>query len=159
MPLRDITCCQKVNSWYCSNSYFYFEIFYKTRQIYRVTSEADCYKWINSISAAIIYHNFWISIIDKHPYLENYLLRQRYENLEIKSEHKQEIMKKIVNSGLGIERNLKKSEISGVSEDNNKKIINEESKDSNANEKTKTGSLKKRRSNPYSQKGKFIKFK
>ena len=142
MPLRDILTCKKVFAWYCSSSYYYFEIFYKSRQIYRVNSLENCNKWIDNISSAIIYHNFWISILDKYSYLENYLLRQKYEDFEINQST--EII-----------------DIKDIEEDNkNTKITNKYGSglgsQSENSEKDDKKSKKKRKINPFSQKGKNL---
>ena len=77
-----------------------------------------------------MYHNFWISILDKYSFLENYLFRQKYERIEIK--------------------NLSDSDLMVKPQEIIEDVIEEEVKKEEEEAKKRK---KKRRNNPYSQKG------
>ena len=83
IPLIDITTCKKVVSWFGSDIYYYFEIVYKQRQVYRFTHNAICDKWIEIINMAIMYNKFWKCLQEKDSRVTEYFLKQKGETIEL----------------------------------------------------------------------------
>ena len=57
--LIDIVSCKRIKSWFTSDNYYYFELIYSQRQVYRFKNEKVCEKWIEIINSATIYYKFW----------------------------------------------------------------------------------------------------
>ena len=83
VPLTDIVDCKSLDSWYCSDGYFYFEIQYKTRQIFRCHSEEARRKWIEGIYKVVIFYKFWNSLINKNTKIFDYFDKFETEVEEI----------------------------------------------------------------------------
>jgi hypothetical protein len=131
IPLRDIISCKKVSTWYSNSNFFYFEIIYKHRQVFRVKSEYSCYKWIEIINSAIIFSKFWSILMQKSSKVSEYFWQLNQEKLEIKWDER---------STESIPE--KKEEV---------KQPTEEAKSTNRNSMQSVKSKKERRKNPYTQ--------
>jgi len=144
--------CKKNTSWYNSNNFHYFEIYYKQRQLYRVKTQKACEKWIESINASIIYNKFWMGLVEKNSSILDYLYKQKEEELLISDiqiiEERKENNKSSINEGSSNEIN-RNSQIEKNEGNSTKSMSSKRSSDTN----TLGGKDKKRerRKNPFSQ--------
>lgn len=139
IPLRDIVKCKKMNSfWYTTSGFYYFEIIYKQRQVYRTKNLKSCDKWIEIINASIIYNKFCINLVNKNEKVSEFFWK-----------HKEEILKIDFNENGNLTDSTNAQNRESKS-DNEKNKIKEESKN-NKGSQTSTKKKKERRANPYSK--------
>ena len=86
IPLINIVSCKRINSWFTSDDYYYFELIYTQRQVYRFKSEKVCEKWIETLNLASIYTKFWKSLEKKEPRVINYIQELKTKTIEIDNE-------------------------------------------------------------------------
>lgn len=147
IPLCEVSSCKKINSWYSSKDYHYFEIIYKYRQVYRVKSLEACEKWIEIISASVIYSKYWLKMLQKNTRVSEFLHAGKEENLTIEwdATNEEQFKNKIQRESLN---NKNKNKLNDEESEKNSNTTNEtvKSKKSSHGEKKK-----ERRKNPYSQ--------
>jgi len=96
-----------------SKSYYYFELIYQQRQVYRLTSEESCIKWIEVLNAAIIYTKFFMKIMENNLEVAQYFSKLKEETQYIDFDQKiDQIYKKPKqsNKNLNESANKKKEE-------------------------------------------------
>jgi len=128
--------------------FYYFELFYKQRQIYRVKSSKSCDMWIEKINAAIIYNKYWLLMCQKNPQASEYLLfNQGEESTSIPFSDKEKI-ENIIEKEAENKQNEEK-----VGENKNEANVNKSSEISNTSQegKKKVKKKKERRLNPYTK--------
>jgi serum/glucocorticoid-regulated kinase 2 len=86
IPLINIVSCKRINSWFTSDDYYYFELIYTQSQVYRFKSEKVCEKWIETLNLASIYTKFWKSLEKKEPRVVNYIQELKTKTIEIDNE-------------------------------------------------------------------------
>lgn len=136
IPIKDIVTCRKITTWLTSKKYFYFEIIYKYRQVYRVRSKYACEKWIESINSSIMFCKFWSKIMQQcNLTLSEYFSKQKDEVLNIDMD---ELDKSDVTKPDSIAEEAKSEE--------------ERTRPNSTKSKNSKGEKKKeRRKNPYTQ--------
>ena len=133
IPLRDITICKRINSIYYSSKYYYFELNYEQRQVYRLNSEESCNKWIEVLNSAIIYSKFFLGLLEKNSIVVEYFSKLKEEKVYI--DYYKEI-----------DDQYKKQNKFNKATKN--KLSNDKSKN---NENSSSSKKKERRKNPYNQ--------
>ena len=81
--LLDIVSCKRIKSWFTSDNYYYFELVYSQRQVYRFKNEKVCEKWIETLNLASIYYKFWKCQEKKDQKLINIKKESKNQIIEI----------------------------------------------------------------------------
>ena len=141
IPLIDITSCKKVVSWFGTDTYYYFEIVYKQRQVYRFTHNAICEKWIEIINMAIMYNKFWKCLQEKDARVTEYFLKQKGETIELDNNDGK--MFQITNNGRMVISKKQSENITSSNKSSNTQT------EQNSSSNNSTQQKKQRRPNPY----------
>lgn len=130
---------------YYSKNYYYFELDYEQRQVYRLISDESCIKWIETLNAAIIYSKFfWKLMQENNREVSKYFSKLKEEVVYIPFEESidEEYTKKKPD-------NEKDKDIKN--KDSKNKVKNND-KDKSKDLKSSKGSKKKeRRKNPHTE--------
>jgi len=121
---------------YYSKNYYYFELNYEQRQVYRTVSDASCNKWIETLNAAIIYAKFFWRLMQEN----------RHEVSKYFSKIKDEVQYIEFEDSIDIEYKKKKDS----KKDCKKNYDSEGTIFSNKESISDKGKKKERRKNPHS---------
>ena len=166
IPLIDITNCKKSLSWFKTETYYYFEILYKQKQVYRFTKIEICEKWIEIINMAIIYTKFWKCKQEKDVRVTEYIMKQKGETIEIDyntgdisqvtRDGKKSLLNikplsndKTINSDCKSNNNSMNTSTNTSNNNSNNTINSSNSSNSNSIKRVDTKSKRNRRPNPY----------
>lgn len=141
IPLRDINVCKRINSIYYSSTFYYFEINYEHRQVYRLKTEDSCNKWIEVLNAAIIYSKFFLTLLEKDAQVAEYFSKIKEETSYIEYDKETDTIFKKRRSTAFTSEEVKEKE----------KPKKEKEKEKQKNDPKKK---KERRKNPYTNQGK-----
>lgn len=123
---------------YYSKNYYYFELNYEQRQVYRTISEESCNKWIEILNAAIIYSKFFWCLMQENTHeVSKYFSKLKKEEIQY------------VMFEESIDKEYKKKKEIQKTDNNNDSVVKINSNSTNSSEKS--SKKKDRRKNPHSK--------
>lgn len=160
--MKDIVSCKRIESFLYNSSYYYFELFYQQKQVYRLEKESSCLKWIENINAAINYSKSFNKLMIENPDLVQQFSKVKDDTICIEFNEQIDetlntlkakgIIKSTSNKGLPKVNNENKAIKSSKIE---KDYPNSHSSNS-TNHNTPESKPRSRRKNPYTNQGKLI---